>query len=41
MTNKSWKKIWNKNAKQIKPKNLNELSTFLKSIKGFDKRGLD
>ena len=25
MTNKSWKKIWNKNAKQIKPKNLNDL----------------
>ena len=25
MTIKSWKKIWNKNAKQIKPKNLNDL----------------
>jgi ubiquinone/menaquinone biosynthesis C-methylase UbiE len=25
MTNKSWKKIWNKNAKQIKPKNLDDL----------------
>ena len=25
MTGKSWKKIWNENAKKIKPKNLNDL----------------
>ena len=25
MTNKRWKKIWDKNAKQIKPQNLNDL----------------